>query len=366
MIKKKDLIYVTETSLPTKSANIINSLKFCDSLSNYYDVKFFVPNNSLDNIQIEKIYNLKNKIEFINLTKKDINNFRSRIFFCLKVFLKIIFEKKPKIILGRSIISSLFLTFFNIKNTLELHHKPQSFSKIFFDLILLLPQKKKLNLILINKSLIIELKLSNMNCIVLDDGADCLNYTSNRNIKTRVKRCIYVGSFYKGKGIEIIDKLSKMMPKVQFHLYGDIKTLNYKINYCFNKNIKFFNYVTYNKIQNILKNYELALMPFQDKINARSQNLEISNYISPLKMFDYLSAGKILIATNLKAYKHILKNNTNSFLLSNKDISLWMKLIYKILKKPENFTRIKINAFNTAKKYSWDKRAKSFFNFIEN
>ena len=47
MSQKKRLIYITETSLPTKSANIINSLKFCDALSKFYDVKIYVPNISL-------------------------------------------------------------------------------------------------------------------------------------------------------------------------------------------------------------------------------------------------------------------------------------------------------------------------------
>ena len=39
MRPKKNLIYITETSFPTKSANIINSVKFCDALSNFYNVK---------------------------------------------------------------------------------------------------------------------------------------------------------------------------------------------------------------------------------------------------------------------------------------------------------------------------------------
>ena len=40
-------------------------------------------------------------------------------------------------------ISSLVMTLFNVRNTLELHHTPQSFSKFFFSLMMFLPQKKK-------------------------------------------------------------------------------------------------------------------------------------------------------------------------------------------------------------------------------
>ena len=156
------------------------------------------------------------------------------------------------------------------------------------------------------------------------------------------------------------------MPEIEFHLYGDKKTLGSRINNYFHPNVKFFDYVTYSNIPSVLKNYELALMPFQDKIFARSHNLEISNYISPLKMFDYLSAGKIIIATNLEAYNHVLKNNINSFLLSNKNINDWKNLIKKVLNNPKQFNKIKTNAIITAKKYSWDNRAKFFISFVNN
>ena len=42
-------------------------------------------------------------------------------------------------------------------------------------------------------------------------------------------------------------------------------------------------------------------MPYGNKIAGRSNNLEISKYISPLKMFDYLSSGNIIIASKIKS-----------------------------------------------------------------
>ena len=365
MNQKRDLIYITETSLPTKSANIINSLKFCESLSNFFNVKILIPNNSLEINKIRKFYNLKKKFQIINLINQNIESFKIRFIFCLKVLFKLIFERKNTIIYGRSILSSMLLTLINRKNYLELHHTPNSFSKLFFKFILLLPQKKKLNLILINKSLVNELKLIGINFIILDDGADFLNFKFNQSIKYKKNTCIYIGSFYEGKGIEIIKKLAKMMPDIKFDLYGDLKTIKSKFNFNCYPNIKFYDYVAYKNIPEILKNYEVALMPYKNKILARSKNLEISKYISPLKMFDYLSAGKIILATNLPAYSHILKNNQNSFLLSSKNIFLWKKIIKKIFNNPKKFNKIKINARNTEKKYSWDNRAKVFYRFVE-
>ncbi len=365
MNQKKNLIYITETSLPTKSANIINSLKFCDALSNYYNIKFLVPNNLLETKIINKKYNLRNHINFENLINKNVENFITRLFFSIKIIFKILNEKDYEVILSRSIISSLLMTLLNIRNTLELHHIPQSFSKFFFNFIMLLPQKKKLSLILINDNLVKDLRLKKLKYIVLHDAADFLSFKPHKSLYTKKKTCIYIGSFFKGKGIEIIDKLSKLLPEIDFHLYGDQKTLGSRARYQFNRNIKFYEYVDYNKIPLVLKNYEVALMPFQSRIEARSKNLEISKYISPLKMFDYLAAGKIIIATKLKAYRHILKNNENSFLISSKDLNAWKVLIKSIFKNHKKFKRLKLNAKNTAKKFSWNNRAQKFYDFIK-
>ena len=39
-------------------------------------------------------------------------------------------------------------------------------------------------------------------------------------------------------------------------------------------------------------------------------------------MFDYLSSGNIIIASKLKAYNHILKNNFNSYLVDIRKLNL--------------------------------------------
>ena len=47
-------------------------------------------------------------------------------------------------------------------------------------------------------------------------------------------------------------------------------------------------------------------MPYQKKVKGRT-SIWLEKYMSPLKMFDYLSAKMIIIASDLNVYKHILK-----------------------------------------------------------
>ena len=122
------------------------------------------------------------------------------------------------------------------------------------------------------------------------------------------------------------------------------------------RNVKVFDYVSYSKIPKVLSKYDVALMPYQKKIRGRG-SIWLEKYMSPLKMFDYMAANLIILASDLSVYKHILKNNFNCKLIRVNDDSKWSETIYSVLKNNNNKnTYLKKNAYQTAKKYTWDKR----------
>ena len=359
----KKIVYITETSLPSTSANIINSLKFCDSLSKFNELTLLLPDLKIDIKNLFSNYNLRYKIKIKPILNQEIDGKLKKLSFFFKLisYLKRN-HNRGDLIIGRSILFSILLSFLNKKNTLEIHHDIKGFSKIFFKILMISPFKKNISFIVINKVLVKDLKINKQKYIVLDDGADIFTNKIKSSNKIYKKTCVYVGSFYQGKGIEIISQLAKILPEVNFHLYGDFSVLrkqNLKI-----KNIKLIKKLKYKEVNSVLKKYHIALMPYQKKIMAKSKNLEISKYISPLKMFDYLAAGNIIIASRLGAYTHILKNNVNSFLIGSNNYLGWKNQISLILNKPTNYLHIKKNAISSAKKYSWDIRAKKFLKFI--
>jgi glycosyltransferase involved in cell wall biosynthesis len=122
------------------------------------------------------------------------------------------------------------------------------------------------------------------------------------------------------------------------------------------RNVKVFDYVSYSKIPKVLSKYDVALMPYQKKVRGRG-SIWLEKYMSPLKMFDYMAANLIILASDLSVYKHILKNNFNCKLIRVNDDSKWSETIYSVLKNNNNKnTYLKKNAYQTAKKYTWDKR----------
>ena len=118
-------------------------------------------------------------------------------------------------------------------------------------------------------------------------------------------------------------------------------------------------------IPKILMSSKYLLLPYSNKVSVNSKNLEVSNYMSPLKMFDYLASGKTIIASNLKVYSHILKNNFNCLMPKKNESKSWINLLNYISKKKINHSYLRENALNTASKYTWDKRTKRIVNYFK-
>jgi hypothetical protein len=80
--KIKNFYYISETSIPSKSANSIHVAKMIDAFSNLkFNVNLIVPFCN-STIKYKKFYNVKNKIKIISIFKKKVKfNFFYRIIY---------------------------------------------------------------------------------------------------------------------------------------------------------------------------------------------------------------------------------------------------------------------------------------------
>ena len=76
----------------------------------------------------------------------------------------------------------------------------------------------------------------------------------------------------------------------------------------------------------ILSKAKILLLPYDKKVFGRSKDINLVNYMSPLKLFDYIASGSAIVASKLDVYSHILKNNYNSILIEGNQTYKWVKL----------------------------------------
>ncbi len=365
---KKKIVYIAEFSLPNMSAYAVHVLKMCDNLSKLgYEVELILPyiDKSYKFNEIKDDYLLKKKYKICSIFNSRLKlNFIYRIIFSFKILFYI---KKIKfnMVLSRSIIPSLVLSIFGFKNILEIHTELSGITSHIFKLTRLDFIKKKMGFIVLNAKLINLLKIDKNQTIILEDAVEFSDF-SKKDIKTKKNTCVYSGSFVPGKGIEIIFSLAKKMPQIKFDLYGNIKTLDKNFNLKTKpKNLIFKGFVSYKKIAHKISSYKILLMPYQRKVDVLMKGIDVSSYFSPLKLFEYMAAGRIILASKLKVYNKILKHNKNSILLDPDNIDDWIQTIYKNF-KTNKFAYIGKNAKKDVRKYSWRERAKKIVLFYQN
>ena len=223
MKKKTKIYYVAELNLPSKSAYSIHVMKMCEAFSKLkYDINLFVINKKNKN-QLNKDYNINYKFKVISIFNNFVLlNFVIRIIFALKILSKK--TEKNALFLSRSIIFSLIACLFRKKIILELHHEITGVSKIIYWLLKKLNLIENLKYIFLSSNLNYIYKINKEKYLVLDDAVNLADFNKKKGIKYK-KTCVYVGSFFEGKGIEQIFRLAKKNKKTFFHIYGEKKYL---------------------------------------------------------------------------------------------------------------------------------------------
>jgi glycosyltransferase involved in cell wall biosynthesis len=80
-------------------------------------------------------------------------------------------------------------------------------------------------------------------------------------------------------------------------------------------------------------------------------------YTSPLKLFEYLAAGRPIVASNLPALREVLTDNVNALLVSPGSADALGDACMRLATDPALASRLARQAFDDAAKYSWDVRA---------
>ena len=144
------------------------------------------------------------------------------------------------------------------------------------------------------------------------------------------------------------------------------KTLNCGKKKIINKNIYFYGFIPHSKISNYINSLDICLLPNQKIVLTHGSSIQkeiknYSNFTSPLKLFEYMSHKKPIIASDLPVIREVL-NEKNSILVKCDNINLWLKAI-NYLRKSKNRDIIANQALLDFREFTWIKRARRAVKF---
>ncbi len=171
-------------------------------------------------------------------------------------------------------------------------------------------------------------------------------------------RAGYVGSLYAGKGMELIAQLAKFIPQVPIDVFGgnrsDRKKWAQQITAT--PNLQLHGPVAPAAVPACLKRFGIALLPNQPRVQLPNGD-DIGQFTSPMKLFEYMAAGRVILASDLPTLREVLQHERNCLLVRHDSPKQWADAIERIQTDQEFAQRLASQARHDAvTRYSYRAR----------
>lgn len=145
--------------------------------------------------------------------------------------------------------------------------------------------------------------------------------------------CVYSGNLYPGRGLDIILHLAKRFPSVNFAIAGgDISSVNLLKEKAENiKNIHVIGRLGFKQVVKLLLSGDILLMPYERKVGISNGGVHQDTFIGPLKLYEYLAAGKPIIASDSKGLTEVLIHEENSLLADPENLAQWEQSLSRLI-----------------------------------
>mgnify|MGYP001309097948 CR=1 FL=1 len=357
------ICYLANTAIPSTNASAIQIVKTCESFSKL-NHKVFLITTRVSNKDIFDFYNVKSKFECLRL--KSFTKFplgiKFYLFSIISIFKSMSF--KPDLYITRNFFTCFLLVLLKKKVIVEIHHDLDIESRIVRYLVRNIKyfnSKYILKIIAISNfaknSYIKKYSVDKKKFIVLPSGSSIVQCFKFSIVKKKYE-IGYLGSMYKSRGFDLLVNLAKIDKNNNYHLYGSLKNVENLISKRNIKNLFIYNHIPYAQIPKVLSKMDFLLMPYTSNITAAGDVGDITNYTSPLKLFDYLSAGKIILCSDYKVLREVINKNNAIFVKNFKNIYSWKNEIHKLCNQPQKRFIISRNNYNLSKSFTLLERAK--------
>jgi len=359
------VIYISSSEYPSKSANSVQVVKQSNAFANIgYDVtvlgksklKITTSNEVLD---IKEYYGVSSNVK---IKLMDSMWFFPDVFRSISYPFWIAFNlrrQNDQIIYGRHVLGLLFSCIFCKPITLvyECHGPPSLLEYIGLRVLIM---TRRLDRIIVISTALKRILLAKypifrkINIIIAHDGCDApaLMHSNQYNLSVG-----YVGSFYRGRGLELIAKIATRFPKILFHIIGGtLAELQQLLGGATPPNMIIHGRIPPAKLGSYFDLFNVALAPY-GKITEVAGGGNTVEYMSPLKIFEYMQYGKAIIASDLPVLREILEDGVNAVLAKPDDLDDWCRSM-ELIQSYDLRSKLGSNAMEYAReKYTWKARA---------
>lgn len=215
---------------------------------------------------------------------------------------------------------------------------------------------------------LLTLGVPNEHILVAPDGVDLSRYSNMTRESARLYLglnatevlAVYTGHLYAWKGADVFARAVANVEGMRGLLVGgtegDTQRMRRLVTEHGWRNVEIVGYVSPDQIPYYQVAADILVLP-------NSANAEISrSYTSPLKLFEYMAAGRPIVASDLPSLREIL-NDENAVLVPPDAVEALTAALRRLQTDPALGNRLAQQAQHEVKSYSWTARAKRVLEF---
>jgi glycosyltransferase involved in cell wall biosynthesis len=167
----------------------------------------------------------------------------------------------------------------------------------------------------------------------------------------------YAGHLYPWKGADVLIEALARVPEVDGLIVGGhpqepdlerLRTLAQRLG--LEQRITFAGMVAPSAVAALLKRATMLALPNPASAIA-------TRFTSPLKLFEYMAAGRPIVASNLPAIREVLTDNVDALLVPPGDAGALADAIRRLARDPALGERLSRAALDLVPQYTWTRRA---------
>jgi glycosyltransferase involved in cell wall biosynthesis len=172
----------------------------------------------------------------------------------------------------------------------------------------------------------------------------------------------FTGHIYPGRGADLLLALAKRIPKVNFLWVGGTTELvqfwREQLRKAGVTNVTMTGFVEHASVPMYQAASDILLMPYGRSIEA-SSGQDIAEVINPMKMFEYMAAGRAIVSADLPSIREVLNEGNAAFCEAGdweKVIRDWVLEIQALLDDEARRLALGAQARRDAEQFTWAKR----------
>jgi len=367
------IVYFSSSTLPSQAANSVHVVNMAEALAACgHDVYLIHEQGEKASArEILASYGLRGRFSLCPVRRPGLR-YVGLLLYSLIGFVRYVLRSRAALVYSRDYLGALFAAWAGYRTVFELHSMPDSrLTRLVFGR---LARGKRLRALVTISGALRDDVISRYpelkgRVLVAHDAA---------NEHAEVVPCSlgpgealkvgYVGGLYQGKGVEVAVELARRMPSIEVHVVGGDGALleQWRAKAASLTNLTFHGYRPHGEVASYIAAFDVVLLPNQRVVHIFGGTTDIGRWTSPLKMFEYMAAGKPILCSDLPVLREVMVDGHNCLLCAPADPAEWARAVSRLQSDPALRARLGDQArADFLANYTWRKRAERLLSSIE-